>query len=89
MLLEVSHGAAGFRKEAPLDANDETAEYDIRHEGSGRTICNTKTGEPVRLNDAAQAGLSREVAKEVVKMLRVLQPEPDMSPEGLSCRSLT
>jgi hypothetical protein len=70
------------REEELMNTDGEAAEYDIRHEGSGWTVYNTKTGEPVRLNDAAQVGLSREVAEEIVKMLRVFQPGPDMSPEG-------
>jgi hypothetical protein len=65
-----------------MNTNGEAAEYDIRHEGNGWTVYNTKNGEPVRLNDAAQVGLNREVAEEIVKMLRVFQPGADMSLEG-------
>ena len=65
-----------------MNANSDPAEYDIRQEGSGWTVYNTNTGKPVRLNDAAQVGLSREVATEIVRMLREFQPGPDMSPEG-------
>jgi hypothetical protein len=65
-----------------MNADSGPVEYDIRQEGSGWTVYNTKTGEPVRLNDAPQVGLSRDVATEIVRMLREFRPGPDMSPEG-------
>ncbi|GJE15225.1 hypothetical protein [Methylobacterium longum] len=65
-----------------MNNNSDPTEYDIRQEGSGWTVYNTKTGKPVRLNDAAQVGLSREVATEILRMLREFQPGRDVSQEG-------
>ena len=61
----------------PDDADP--AEYDIRQEGEGWTVYNQKTGKPVRLNDAPQVGLTREVARDIVQTLRMLKPGPDKS----------
>jgi hypothetical protein len=55
------------------------AEYDVRHEGEGWTVYNQKTGKPVRLNDAPQVGLTREVAWDIVQTLRMLKPGSDKS----------
>ena len=62
-----------------MTADSESAEYDVRREGEGWTVYNAKTGKPVRLNDAPQVGLTKEVAEEVVQTLNVFQPGPDKS----------
>ncbi|KAB1073430.1 hypothetical protein [Methylobacterium planeticum] len=59
-----------------------SGKYAIRQEGKGWTAYNTRTGEPVRLNGAAQVGLSREVAQEIVRTLQMLEPGPDKSVAG-------
>jgi hypothetical protein len=65
-----------------MDTSTDPAEYDIRQEGSGWAVYNTRTGEPVRLNDAAQVNLTREVAEEIVETLQVFQPGPAMDGEA-------
>ena len=65
-----------------MTADAEPAEYDIRHEGQGWTVYNVKTGDPVRLNDAPQVGLPREVAEEIVQTLSAFAPGSDVSEEG-------
>jgi hypothetical protein len=69
-------------EDVPLSDDAEPAEYDIRQDGKGWTVYNTKTGKPVRLNGAPQVGLSREVAEEIVQTLDMIEPGPDKSTEG-------
>jgi len=69
-------------EEAPMSDDAEPAEYDLRQEDQGWTVYNVKTGNPVRLNDAPQVGLTREVAEEIVQTLSVFAPGPDVSEEG-------
>jgi len=59
--------------------NTEPTGYEIRQEGQGWSVYNTRTGEPVRLNDAPQVGLTKEVAEDIVQALNVFGPGPDMS----------
>jgi hypothetical protein len=56
----------------------EPVSFDIRQEDQGWTVYNTKTGEPVRLNDAPQVGLTKEVAEDIVQTLNVFEPGPDL-----------
>ena len=53
------------------------AQYALKHDDKGWTVYNTKTGSPVRLNDAPQVGLTRAVAQEVVQTLVMFKPGPD------------
>ena len=55
------------------------AEYALKHEDKGWTVYNTKTGAPVRLNDAPQVGLTRAVAQEVLQTLDMFRLGPDKS----------
>ena len=55
------------------------AQYALRHDDRGWTVYNTKTGTPVRLNDAPQVGLTRAVAEKVVQTLDIFKPGPDKS----------
>lgn len=54
-------------------------QYALKPDDKGWTVYSTKTGEPVRLNDASQVGLPRAVAEEVVQTLGIFQPGPDKS----------
>lgn len=53
------------------------SQYALKHDEKGWTVYNTKTGSPVRLNDAPQVGLTRAVAEEVVQTLNSFKPGPD------------
>ena len=55
------------------------AEYALKHDDKGWTVYNTKTGAPLRLNEAPEVGLTREVAKEVLQTLNMFRLGPDMS----------
>ena len=55
------------------------AHYDIRQEDEGWTVYNANTGKPVRLNDAPQVGLTKDVAEDIVQTLNVFEPGPDLS----------
>jgi hypothetical protein len=55
------------------------AQYALKHDDKGWTVYSTKTGDPVRLNDAPQVGLTRAVAQEVLQSLNVFMPGADKS----------
>ena len=57
----------------------ELAQYALKPDDKGWTVYSTKTGAPVRLNDAPQVGLSRAVAKEVVQTLDIFKSGSEKS----------
>lgn len=54
-------------------------QYALKPDDRGWTVYSTETGEPVRLNDAPQVGLTRAVAQEVVQTLDMFKPGSDKS----------
>lgn len=55
------------------------SQYALKHDDKGWTVYSTKTGAPVRLNDAPQVGLTRAVAEEVVQTLNGFKPGSEKS----------